>query len=64
MAGSREQGLEAAKTNKRKYGPDFYRRIGARGGSARVPKGFASNLKLASSAGSKGGRSSKRQKDV
>ena len=34
MAGNRQGGLDAASTNKLKYGDDFYKRIGAMGGRA------------------------------
>ena len=33
--------------------PDFYKKIGAKGGRARVPKGFAANPKLAALQGKK-----------
>ncbi len=32
MAGTKAGGEAAARTNKKKYGADFYKRIGARGG--------------------------------
>lgn len=51
MAGSVAGGKKAAKTNKERYGEDHYRLAGAKGGKARVPKGFAKNKKLASEAG-------------
>lgn len=62
MAGTAEGGIKASIVNKEKYGADFYRNIGAKGGSAQVPKGFASNRKLASEAGRIGGRKSRRKK--
>ncbi len=62
MAGTAEGGIKASIVNKEKYGADFYRNIGAKGGSAQVPKGFASNRKLASEAGRKGGTISRRRK--
>lgn len=34
MAGTKEGGTRAAETNKRRYGADFYARIGAKGGKA------------------------------
>lgn len=52
-------GLKAAEKNKASD-PDFYRKRGAMGGRACVPKGFALNRELASEAGRKGGRISKR----
>jgi hypothetical protein len=42
MAGTPEGGRTAAATNKRKYGPDFYGRIGAIGGRKGRTGGFAS----------------------
>jgi hypothetical protein len=60
MAGTQAGGQAAAVTNKQKYGPDFYPRIGAMGGSAQVPKGFAKNRAIAKIAGAKGGRLSRR----
>jgi len=62
VAGTAEGGIKASIVNKEKYGADFYRNIGAKGGSAQVPKGFASNRKLASEAGRKGGTISRRKK--
>ncbi len=41
MAGTRAGGAKASQTNKEKYGADFYKNIGAKGGKAKVPKGFA-----------------------
>jgi general stress protein YciG len=43
---------------------EHQRTVGAKGGSAKVPKGFALNPKLASRAGRRGGRISKRKKVV
>lgn len=62
MSGSRLGGLKASETNKKKYGEDFYKNIGRRGGKACVPKGFAVNPELAKRAGSRGGKLSKRGK--
>ena len=62
MSGSRSGGLKASETNKKKYGKDFYKNIGRKGGKACVPKGFAANLELAKRAGSKGGKISRRSK--
>lgn len=56
-------GAKAAETNKQKYGKDFYRIIGARGGKATGYKGFATNPELAKISGAKGGHNSKRGKD-
>lgn len=60
MAGTLEGGRKAAKTNKEKYGNDFYANIGRRGGRNGHTGGFASNPELARRAGQKGGRKSKR----
>lgn len=62
MSGSRAGGLKASETNKQKYGKDFYKNIGRKGGKACVPKGFAVNPELAKRAGSIGGKLSKRGK--
>lgn len=60
MAGTKAGGLKAAETNKKLYGPGFYARIGAMGGKLGHTGGFAANPALASIAGAKGGRRSKR----
>lgn len=62
MAGTKEGGKKAAATNKRKYGADFYARIGAKGGRNGTTGGFAANPELARIAGAKGGRISRRGK--
>ena len=63
MAGNRASGLKAAATNKLKYGADFYEKIGKLGGKASTTGGFYANRELASIAGAKGGRKSRRTKD-
>lgn len=60
MAGSKAGGLKAAKTNKERYGDDWYARIGRKGGQNGHTGGFASDPELAKIAGAKGGRISKR----
>lgn len=55
MAGTSEGGIKAAKSNKEKYGEDFYARIGAKGGKRGHTGGFAANPELARRAGAKGG---------
>ena len=60
MAGTRAGGLKAAKTNRIKNGPDFYVRIGRKGGKNGHTGGFASNPDLARTAGRKGGLKSRR----
>lgn len=60
MAGTKAGGRKAAKTNRAKYGSDFYAEIGRKGGHNGHTGGFASNPELARIAGAKGGRKSKR----
>ena len=62
MAGTKEGGRKAAITNRMKYGEDFYRENGAKGGRNGHTGGFAANPELARIAGAKGGRISKRGK--
>lgn len=62
MAGTKAGGLKAARTNKEKYGDDFYREMGRKGGKNGHTGGFAANPELAKIAGAKGGRISKRGK--
>jgi len=59
MAGTKEGGMKAANANLKKD-PQFYARIGGKGGKAKNPnKGFGANRTLASLAGAKGGRVSR-----
>lgn len=44
MAGNKEGGKKAAKTNLKRYGKDFYKRIGAMGGRNGNTGGFASDV--------------------
>lgn len=62
MPGTIDGGKRAAETNRRKYGKDFYARIGAAGGKKGTTGGFAANRDLARLAGAKGGRISRRRK--
>jgi hypothetical protein len=73
MAGTKNGGRAAATTNKKKYGADFYARIGAAGGKKGRTGGFASSKKgddgltgreRAALAGARGGRISRRTKKV
>lgn len=64
MAGTKAGGLKAAAENKRRHGADFYQRIGARGGKNGRTGGFAANPELARLAGAKGGRASRRKKQL
>ena len=63
MSGTKVGGKKAAAKNIAKD-PDFYKKIGTRGGSSDHPqtRPFALNKDLARAAGSKGGRISKRKK--
>lgn len=63
MAGSKAGGLKAAATNKRLYGEDFYSRQGRKGGAGKHRPGSVSGFRdreLASRAGAKGGKISRR----
>lgn len=40
MSGTKSGGKQAARTNKKKYGPDFYAKIGGKGGSKSTGGGF------------------------
>jgi general stress protein YciG len=62
MAGTKEGGKTAAATTKNKYGKDFYKLIGAKGGKNGRTGGFYANRELARIAGAKGGRISRRTK--
>ena len=62
MAGTKAGGRAAAATNRAKYGPDFYAKIGAKGGKLGHTGGFFANRELARQAGAKGGRISRRSK--
>lgn len=54
MAGNHAGGIKARDKNLAKD-PDWYRKMGAIGGRALVPKGFASDRGRAMEAGRKGG---------
>jgi len=62
MAGTKLGGRAAAATNKAKYGPDFYAKIGSIGGKIGRTGGFYANRELARRAGAVGGRISRRTK--
>lgn len=59
MAGNKEGGMKAAQKNLARD-PDFYKKIGSKGGKNGHEGGFWSNRKLASTAGIRGGKLSKR----
>lgn len=63
MAGTREGGLKAKSKNISKD-PNFYAKIGAKGGKNGHTGGFAANPELARIAGAKGGRISRRKKVI
>lgn len=63
MAGTKAGAKKASKTVRRRYGDDFYKRIGKVGGQNGRTGGFASNRGLARIAGAKGGRISRRGKN-
>ena len=60
MSGTKIGGQKAAKKNRERYGDDFYRMIGSKGGQNGHTGGFAANPALARIAGAKGGRVSRR----
>lgn len=60
MAGTKAGGIQAAATNKKKYGHNFYKKIGAKGGKLGRTGGFFANRELASEAGRIGGLKSRR----
>ena len=60
MPGTAEGARKARQTITKRYGDDFYAKIGAKGGAASKTGGFAANKKLAREAGKKGGAISKR----
>jgi general stress protein YciG len=63
MAGNKLGGQKAAAKNLAKD-PNFYAKIGAKGGKNGRTGGFAANPALARIAGAKGGRISRRKKVV
>jgi len=72
MAGTKEGSKKSVKTNKERYGEDFYKKIGVKSGVAyrerqklgiAKPRGFAAVSKAKRvAAGKKGGKKSKRVK--
>lgn len=60
MPGTKTGGLKARETNLKKYGKEFYRLIGSKGGQNGHTGGFAARPELARIAGAKGGRISRR----
>ena len=64
MPGTREGGMKAAATNKKRYGKNFYVSIGRKGGQMSSTGGFAANPELARAAGRLGGLKSRKRKAV
>lgn len=62
MSGTKIGGVKAAATNKKKWGKDFYKRIGALGGQKSKGGGFAANPEIAREAGRRGGLKSRKNK--
>lgn len=62
MAGTKLGGIKAKETNKKKYGDDFYKKIGAMGGKLGKTGGFYADRELARTAGAKGGSRSRKGK--
>lgn len=62
MPGTIAGGRRAAATNKAKYGEDYYKNIGKKGGSVRRPetRWWNRHPEMARAAGAKGGSISKR----
>ncbi len=63
MAGTKEGGKKAAAKNLQRD-PNFYAKIGSKGGKNGNTGGFAANPELARIAGAQGGRISRRRKTV
>lgn len=63
MPGTKEGARKAAETHL-KRDPDFYRKIGAKGGRNGTTGGFAANPEIASSAGRKGGLATNKSRGV
>lgn len=62
MSGTKAGSLKAVATINKRYGPGYWSRIGSTGGKVKGPKGFALDRELARTAGSIGGKRSKRGK--
>lgn len=60
MSGTLAGGKLAAKTNKERYGADFYANIGRKGGKNGHTGGFAADHERARRAGAIGGKKSRR----
>jgi len=62
MSGTREGGLKASITNKKKHGDNFYAEIGRKGGKNGHTGGFYNNVEFAREMGAIGGKLSRRGK--
>lgn len=62
MAGTKAGGIKARNTNLERYGKDFYKQMGRKGGKVGKTGGFAANRELAKIAGRIGGLKSRRGK--
>ena len=64
MSGTKLGGKKTAQTNKEKYGENYYKELGRKGGSVKHPetRWFNTHRDLASKLGKKGGHISKRGK--
>lgn len=60
MSGTAEGGAKAQATNKKKFGEDYYAKIGALGGTRSRTGGFYVNRELAREVGAKGGQKGRR----
>lgn len=65
MSMTKEGARKAHLTKIKKYGEDYYKKIGSLGGKASTTGGFYANRELAKEAGRKGGiaKNAKKQKD-
>lgn len=63
MVATKEGAKKAAKTNIERYGEDFYRNLGRKGGkNNKHPRYFELHPEVAQEAGRRGGKASKRGK--
>lgn len=61
MPGTLEGNRKAAETIKKRYGEDYFSKIGARGGRSGNTGGFYANRELARTAGRNGGLKSRKR---
>lgn len=60
MTGTKAGGIKAAETNKKRYGKDFYREMGRKGGKAGMTGGLYGDPERAKKIGAIGGKKSRR----